>query len=181
MHSYSGGDMMNILSNDIDNVMDLYQHRFIMLFNAVGLSLGSIVIMLLTDARMAAAPLALSVVTLFLSVRYNKALRKCYSDIREGNVDLNTCIQENINGVRIIRSFATEDDEMRKFEKKNLRFRDNYINLTRVSAKYHMYFRLIGYAMSVVSMIVGIILAIDGEISPGQFTTFTTFSRDSAG
>ncbi len=175
MHSYSGGDMMNILSNDIDNVMDLYQHRFIMLFNAVGLSLGSIVIMLLTDARMAAAPLALSVVTLFLSVRYNKALRKCYSDIREGNVDLNTCIQENINGVRIIRSFATEDDEMRKFEKKNLRFRDNYINLTRVSAKYHMYFRLIGYAMSVVSMIVGIILAIDGEISPGQFTTFTTY------
>lgn len=175
VHSYSSGDMMNILSNDIDNVMDLYQHRFIMLFSAVGMGLGAIVIMLLTDWRMAVVPLALSVVTLFLSVKYNKALRKCYSDIRAGNVDLNTCIQENINGVRIIRSFATEDNEMRKFEKKNIRFRDNYINLTRTSAKYHMFFRLIGYAMSVSSMIIGIILAINGEITVGQFTTFTTY------
>ena len=96
LHSYSSGDMMNILSNDIDNVMDLYQHRFIMLFNAVGQTLGSIVIMLITDVRMAIAPLALSVISLFLSVRYNRALRKCYADIREGNVDLNSCIQENI-------------------------------------------------------------------------------------
>ena len=176
LHSYSSGDMMNILSNDIDNVMDLYQHRFIMLFNAVGQTLGAIVIMLITDVRMAIAPLALSVISLFLSVRYNRALRKCYADIREGNVDLNSCIQENINGVRVIRSFATEDDEMRKFEKKNQRFRDNYINLTKVAAKYNMYFRLIGYAMSVASMIVGIILAVDGEISPGQFTTFTTYT-----
>lgn len=175
IHSYSSGDMMNILSNDIDNVMDLYQHRFINLYNAVGMGIGAIFIMLFTDARMAIAPIALSVITLFLSIRYNKALRKCYSDIRKGNVDLNTCIQENINGVRIIRSFASEDAEMRKFEKKNLRFRDNYIQLTKTSAKYHMFFRLVGYAMSVSSMIIGIILAINGEITVGEFTTFTSY------
>ena len=74
-----------------------------------------------------------------------------------------------------MRSFATEAQEMEKFEKKNARFRDNYINLTKTAAKYHMYFRLIGYAMSVSAMIVGIILAVDGKISVGQFTTFTTY------
>ena len=175
VHSYSGGDMMNILSNDIDNVMDLYQHRFVFLFSAIVSGVGTIVIMLATSPVMAIVPLVLAVVTFFVSLKFKKELVKRYSDIREGNVDLNTCIQENINGVRIVRSFATEDEEMAKFEKKNARFRDNYVNLTKTAAKYHMYFRLIGYAMSVSAMIVGIILAVDGRISVGQFTTFTTY------
>ena len=110
VHSYSGGDMMNILSNDIDNVMDLYQHRFVFLFSAIVSGVGTIVIMLATSPVMAIVPLALAVVTFFVSLKFKKELVKRYSDIREGNVDLNTCIQENINGVRIVRSFATEDE-----------------------------------------------------------------------
>lgn len=175
VHAYTSGDMMNILNNDIDNVMDLYQHRFIMLYVAIVNCVGSIVIMMFTAPIMAIIPMALSIVTFFLSVSYNKALRKCYSDIRESNVDLNSCIQENINGVRIIRSFATEQQEMDKFEKKNIKFKDTHLSLAKTAAKYNMFFRLNGYAMSVGSMIVGIILAARGDITVGQFTTFTTY------
>ena len=91
VHSYSGGDMMNILNNDIDNVMDLYQHRFVFLLSAVVSGVGTI-IMLATNLLMAIVPLALAVVTFFVSLKFKKELVKRYSDIREGNVDLNTCI-----------------------------------------------------------------------------------------
>ncbi len=175
LHAYSSGDMMNILNNDIDNVTDMWSHRFSMLYESFANMIGAIIIMLLTSPLMAIIPLALSVVTLFLSISYNKAIKKCYQDIRDGNVDLNSCIQENINGVRIIRSFASEKYEMNKFEKKNAKFRDNYVNLTKVSAKYHMMFGLNGHAMAVGSMILGIILAVRGDITVGQFTTFTTY------
>ena len=175
VHSYSSGDMMNILNNDIDCVMDLYQHRFVFLTNSVLYGIGTIIIMLVTNVYMAIVPLALSVITFFVCRQYKKRLTKLYSDIREGNVDLNTCIQENINGVRVVRAFATENDEMAKFEKKNARFRDNYVNLSKTAAKYNMIFRLIGYAMSVSSMILGIVFAVDGKISVGQFTTYISY------
>jgi len=176
LHSYSSGDLLNIMQYDIDNMQQLWSHRFIFLYNAIIAMIGVVVIMLMTNVYMAIVPFLLCIVSFFLSVSYRKKLRVCYNEIRDGNVDLNTCIQENINGVRIVRSFATEDDEMAKFEKKNVRFRDNYVNLSKLSAKYNMYFRLVGYGMVVSSMIIGIILAVRGDITVGQFTTFTTYT-----
>jgi ATP-binding cassette subfamily B protein len=113
--------------------------------------------------------------TTFIARRYNKLLKKRYEKIRQVNVSLNTTVQENINGVRVVRSFATEKEEMERFKKKNIAFRDTYVEMAKTTSKYSMIFTLLGEMVGLLSMIIAIAIALNGQMSMGEFATYMTY------
>jgi ATP-binding cassette subfamily B protein len=84
-------------------------------------------------------------------------------------------VQENINGVRIIRAYASEQIEINKFGARNDKFKDGFIAQAKTVARYNIVFSGLSAGVSFASTVVGAILAVNGHITVGQFTTFAAY------
>ena len=85
-------------------------------------------------------PLTLVSVASFLSsqiaIRLEKELDRVYDAISEENAVMNTVAQENLAGVRTVKSFAREPYEIKKFRKHNQKYCDLNMDQARVLMKY---------------------------------------------
>ena len=79
----------------------------------------SLVVVFMTNAKLAL--IAIFVVPLASSImkKYSKRLRNTGKNIQESFGKLNTILQEGITGIRVIKAFATEDYEVKKYKEEN--------------------------------------------------------------
>ena len=173
--NYTAGDLLNVTNNDPTAIKDLYVHFVPFLLDSIVSMLLAMFFLVRINPLLAVIPVIMGIVTACLVRGYNKTLRKKYNVIRQGNVELNSYVQENINGVRVIRAYATEADEIKRFTKYNDAFMNNYVDLARTTSKYTMIFTILGEMVGVLSIIVGIMLATRGALSVGEFATFTSY------
>ena len=172
---YTSGDLLNITNNDTIAVKDLYLHHIPLVVQGLFQIGFSVFFLMLISPYLVIVPLVMGGASALVSVRYRRILRVKYDNIRRGNVELNTFVQENINGVRIVRAFATENEELKKFTQKNKKFKDNYIDLAKATAKYSMIFSIMGETLKLACLGVGIALSLNGLLSVGQFAIFVNY------
>ena len=172
---YTAGDLMNVTNNDPTAIKDLYVHFVPFLLESVISMIFATFFLVRINPVLAIIPVITGIVTAVLVRGYNKTLQKKYNVIRQGNVELSSYVQENINGVRVIRAYATENDEIKRFSKYNDAFMNNYVDLARTTSKYTMIFTVLGELVGILSIIAGIILATRGYLSVGEFATFTSY------
>ena len=79
----------------------------------------SLVVVFMTNAKLAL--IAIFVVPLASSImkKYSKRLRNTGKNIQESFGKLNTILQEGITGIRVIKAFAAEDYEVKKYKEEN--------------------------------------------------------------
>jgi ATP-binding cassette subfamily B protein len=176
LSNFSSGDILSATNNDTVAVKNLYMHHIPFIITAIFRMTFALYFLLRINIYLAIVPLATGLMTAFVSFRYRIVLRKKFDQIRKGQVELNTFVQENINGVRVIRAFASESQEIKGFKKKSGAFKDNYVSLAKTQAKYNMIFTLLGEAVNVIGIIIGIVLAIKGLLTVGEFATFATYA-----
>lgn len=104
--------------------------------------------------------------------KYTAAVKDEHNNIRETSADLNTRVQENIAGVRVVRSYSREDFEAEKFGVENGRFRQAYISLMKKWSLYHWKLALLGNYPYIVVMLLGGIFAINDRITIGTYLAF---------
>ena len=113
------GDIMSRLMNDVNSleqaivgpvitfITDMFKFGWILYF-CIKLDFQLTIIAL--------------VVCPFISLctyNFGKRIRKVFRLLRDKTADLNTLIQDNISGIRVITGFAKEDEEMERFRNKN--------------------------------------------------------------
>jgi len=72
-------------------------------------------------------------------IRFRKQARQNYRKIRGCNSEMSLTVQENIEAVRIVRSFTNEDTEMEKFRESNDKLKGAYINQVKLSSKLRLH------------------------------------------
>ncbi|MCV5262439.1 ABC transporter transmembrane domain-containing protein, partial [Escherichia coli] len=83
--------------------------------------------------------------------------------------------QENLTGVRVVRAYAQEEAEIRRFENLNREYAGQNLRLVKFAAAMRpMLFFFIGLGF-VIIVAVGVPMAIRGEISAGNFTSFILY------
>lgn len=172
---YNMGELLTTMNRDTITFKELYSRILMNLFDSVCVMAFSVVILASFDYRLLFIPLAVTPLFVFSLVRYLSQARKLFREIREGYSQINLAVQENINAVRIVRSFAGEDAEMQKFDRCNDRVRELSDRQVRLSAKYNSIFtafQQIGYVGTVV---VAAALVLSGNIMLGALTAATTY------
>ena len=81
---------------------------------------------------------------------------------------LNTYVQENISGNRMVKAFAKEDFEMEKFGVENDRYRDAELGAAAIWKKYVPIFELLSNLLTLVLMFVGGVMVVRGEMTLGD-------------
>lgn len=169
------GDIMARMTGDLEAVRHFTANViYSLFFNAI--TFISVMIMLFSIN--ATFTLILLVVTPFIGILAFKLAGKvkpAFSAIREQFSRLNSVVQENISGNRVIKAFAKEDYEIYKFSRENVGFKDINLEAAKVWEKYLPVLDSLAGALSVVIIFVGGIMVIRDDITLGQLVTFNSF------
>jgi len=170
------GELMSRMTGDLEGIrMLLIVGAPILLENGIYF-FGSIIILFSMSAKLAIACFCLSPLLAWGAFRYDKVIRPMFSEIREQHAHLNTAAQENISGVRVVKAFAREDYEIKKFEKENAATRDMNIKLSGLTARFFPTMDFLSGLSAVILIVYGGWMVANGTISLGTLTAFNGYA-----
>ncbi|MDD4388394.1 MAG: ABC transporter ATP-binding protein [Bacilli bacterium] len=162
------GDLIQRCTSDVDTVKgflssQLPQLLYIITSVAAGayqMAKINVGIMLVTSVVL---PL-----TLTFSIFYFKYVKKRFEEIEEVEADMTTVLQENVNGVRVVKAFNNEIYEVEKFEKRNAAFCNKNRKLINAMAYYWGFSDFLTLLQYLATVSYSIYLAEKGFISTGD-------------
>ncbi len=108
-------------------------------------------------------------------ILFGRRIHDRFENIQRKFSDISSRVQENLSGVRVVRAYAQENAEMRKFEQLNQEYVVQNIGLARLSALFMPLLQaLIGLGFLIVLLAGGYQL-LEHRISLGSFVMFNTF------
>ena len=118
-----------------------------------------------------AAMLAYPIITA-LSARFFRRLSPATARVQQDLADVAHVVEENIAGVRTVRSFGREDDEVRKLQAVAARTFDDSMEAARLRTIYTPLFSWLPAISQLVILGFGGYLVLEGQLSPGEFVAF---------
>jgi ATP-binding cassette, subfamily B, bacterial len=164
------GDVMARVTNDIQQISQVVTPGF----NFVIESLLSLLVPLITIALMQHDLLLVPVIFVFvLSVtlwRYNQRLRPVARELRERFGIMNAGLTEAVAGIEVVKGFAQEPEEERRFEQNAEAYCDSFVHQGRVEARS---LPLLVYGVAVgLAFGHALLLFLNGQVSVGQVITY---------
>ncbi len=134
----------------------------------------SLVVVFMTNAKLAL--IAIFVVPLASSImkKYSKRLRNTGKNIQESFGKLNTILQEGITGIRVIKAFATEDYEVKKYKEENDKNFYYLIRNKRLDARIKPMVEYVNIIVILCILYYGGTLVIRDKMTSGDLMKFIT-------
>ena len=122
--------------------------------------------------------LALVVITpliYFLTMKMSKEAHPVFFEIRESFSRLNSMVEENIGGNRVVKAFAREEFEIEKFNDYNQDYKQRNMASAEVSAKFLPWLDLLAGSLTRTTLLIGGWLVIQNQMTLGELITFNGF------
>ncbi len=170
------GDLMTRMSADLDWCRHFLAYIDYRIVDAVCTFLFAGIYLFTVNAKLTGMLLAVTPCLLIITKIFSKHVRPRFVFMREKLSEMNAAAQENIAGNRVVRAFAREEYEKERFEEKNLAFMDAHLKINKMWLTFHPMIELLANGMMLLTVFMGGILIIRGEITPGELTIFTGLS-----
>ena len=112
---HATGDQMSRLTSDVYSIMDFFGFGLGEMITSSLMFTGTVAMLLITDWRVALVVMTPIPVLMFFAFRFSGIVGPMWEKIRDEMAKLTTTLQENVSGVRVVKSFAREEHEMNKF------------------------------------------------------------------
>ena len=117
------GEMMSRLVTDLFDISELAHHGPENLLLCSLKIIGSFVLLLLINVPMTMILLAVTAVLVVFTALRQKKMQKIFTENRERIAEVNASVQNSLAGIRVVKTFATEDSENATFHASNSRYR----------------------------------------------------------
>ncbi|MFC5531817.1 ABC transporter ATP-binding protein [Cohnella yongneupensis] len=162
------GDLMSRLTADIEGIRNFIGFGLAQLLNTFFLLLFGFAMMFFVDWKLTLMVMVTVPVIGFIAIRFEQNIHPVFRSIRAAVSRLTVSVQENITGVRTVKSFAREPFELKKFAKGNEDYRDNHLGLARVWAKYFPLIEFIANLSVAILLLAGGWRVIQGSLTLGE-------------
>ena len=105
----------------------------------------------------------------------NNRMRGAFRENRARIADINSQIEDSLSGIRVVKSFGNETEEMRKFNAGNDRFVDSKKVSYRYMGIYNSGMGAFSTLITVISLIVGALLMTGGKLGAADLVTFLLY------
>ena len=170
------GDLMTRMSADLDWCRHFLSYIDFHILDAVCTFLFATVYLTYVNWKLTLLLIAITPVLLVITKLFSKHVRPRFAFMREKLSDMNTAAQENIAGNRVVKAFAREEYEKERFEEKNRAFMDSHLRINKLWLTFFPMIELLVNAIQLVTVFVGGLFIIGGELTPGQLAIFTSLS-----
>jgi ATP-binding cassette subfamily B multidrug efflux pump len=174
--SHRSGDLMAYAINDVNAIRMMFGMVFAQVLNSATSLLFSVSSMAgdvdvkLTVLALIPVPFAIAAV-LFIGQQIQYRFRR----VQELFSQLSGHVQENINGMRVLKAFAQEKSQYEDYERESLEKHDANIRLYRMSALLNPVITVLFGISYLIGLVYGGTLVIDGKITLGSYVAFNTY------
>ena len=166
------GDIMARMTGDTDAIRHFAAWVIYNIFENFTVFIFALITMFVINAKFMLLMFAITPLVAYCAYRMKMESNPIFFAIREQFSKLNTVVQENISGNRVVKAFAKEDYEKSKFEDRNKGYMDANIELASVIQKYMPMLNALSNMFTVVMILVGGILIINEKLTMGELVMF---------
>lgn len=169
------GNLIVRLTSDIAILQQTFRMSLRIGIRAPLLIIGSLVLMYTTNAELMLKILPLLLLTGVVLVFFISKLGPLFKQVQKKLDSLNTVLQENIAGVRVVKAFVRREHEELRFEKANDDFTGMHIKIMRFFSTFFPALTMLVNAGIIIVIWAGGIEDINGVLSIGEIVAFTDY------
>jgi ATP-binding cassette subfamily B protein len=162
------------LTSDVEQIRTFAGSGVVQLANAVVMLVGTTVLLLYLDWQLALVALAIVPVIVVLLVRFVGRIRPLFREVQQTLGRLNTVLQEDLQGVHVIRAFAREDYETARYKSVNEELLQKNLTTVRVFSNNFPFVFLFANLGTLAIIWFGGWQVIGGRLSIGDLVAFNT-------
>lgn len=169
------GQLMSRITNDLFDITELLHHGPEDVVISFIKFAGTLSILAWMNWRLALAAFVLIPVMFVYAYILNKKMKRAFKTNREKVADINARIEDNLSGIRVVKSFANEEIERKKFMEGNRGFLDSKKNSYFYMGQYHAGLTAFITMITVVVIVVGAVLLSSGTMNAPDLITFLLY------
>lgn len=169
------GDLVQRCTSDVNTVRLFLANQIIEFARSLFMVIFAIYVLIGLNRKLTAVAMATIPVLFITSYVFFIKIRKQFQLVDEKEGELSAVLQESLSGIRVVRAFGRQKFETEKFEKRNIEFRDRNIHLCKLLAYFWGVSDIISLSQVGMVLIIGTVMAVNGEISLGTLLVFTTY------
>ncbi len=166
------GHLMSRVTNDLFDISELFHHGPEDLFISIIKLAGAFLILWRIKPILTLGAFAIIPFMVVYAIWYNKKMKRAFKQNRARISDINAQIEDNLSGIRVVKSFANEDIEMDKFTHGNQRFLESKGESYQYLGMYHAGLNAFTTLISVVVVSLGAYLIAKGQMETIDLITF---------
>ena len=164
---YNTGELLTTINSDTIMFKELFCRMIPNIFDSIFVLILAVVMLARINLYLLIIPVVLTPFFAIALLRFRKLARENFRAIRGCNSNMSLTVQENIEAVRLVRSFTNEKLEKEKFDKSNITLRDSHIKQIKLSSTFEAIFSIIRQVAYVGSIAVAALLVMNGQLLVG--------------
>lgn len=170
------GDLMTRLSADLDWCRHFTSYIDYRIIDSVCMFLFTTIYLFCVSWKLTLLLVIVTPMLMLITKLYSSHVRPRFIAMRDRLSEMNTAAQENIAGNRVVKAFAREEYEKEQFDRRNEAFMESNLSINKLWLSFFPFIELLANAMMLITVFVGGLFIISGEITPGQLAVFTSLS-----
>ena len=170
--TYRTGDLMTRLTGDLDACRHMLAWVIKTIVESLALFGATMVYFFMMDWLLALIILLIAPCIFLIIIKFKNEVGPKHRNLREKLAQMNTAAQENISGNRVVKAFAREDYEIKRFDEANVDFAENNVDTALTWLKYFPIVETFANIMPVCLLVVGGLFIISGRLTFGEYAAF---------
>ena len=166
------GDLMSRLTGDLEAIRNFIGFGFAQILNMVLMVVFGAIMMMTMSWQLTLLTLICIPLLAFVALRFESQIHPAFQEMRLALSSLTTAVQENITGVRTVKSFAREPYEVEKFSTRNERYKTNQIHAATLWSRYFPIMEILASVSVVLLLVMGGRMVINQTLSLGELVAF---------
>jgi ATP-binding cassette subfamily B protein len=166
------GQLMSRSTVDLQAVRFFLGYGLIFIVQSLLTIVIAATVMFAVDPGLAAVSLAPMPFVIWIAFRYGRLNRPATQEVQQRIAELTAEVEENVGGVRVVKAFAQEERQLRRFDRAVARVFDQSMVSTRLRAFYSPLIGFLPQLGLAGLLFVGGHQAINGSLDVGEFVAF---------
>lgn len=169
------GQLMSRITSDLFDVTEFAHHCPEEFFIAGIKIIGSFAILCTMNVPLTVILFAVLPLMFVCTRKSRKSMRSAFKEQRHELGEINSQVEDSLLGIRVVKSFANEDEEASKFSKGNKRFFEAKARAYKYMGAFHTTTRVFDGVMYIVIVVIGALFMLKGKISPAEYTAYLLY------
>jgi ATP-binding cassette subfamily B protein len=166
------GELLERCTSDVDALRRFFSEQAIGVGRIILLFTINFIAILNLNVKLALISIIVIPVVIGVSIFFFRRITKAYEKYQEQEAILSTTLQENLTGVRVVKAFARQEFEVKKFDKENYEKFTRSKKLVKMQSLFWPLSDIVCSAQILTGLTVGAMMTIRNEITIGTYLAY---------
>jgi ATP-binding cassette subfamily B protein len=169
------GDLLSRAIQDVERIRFLTGRAIFRIIESIVLITLTTGVMIWMNPALGALAMVSMPLLIYRSITFGRAYRPLSLQIQKQLSTLTTRVEQNLRGMRVVKTFAQEEAEIERFNLENQKWYDLSAQAARMQSNNMPLLNLIANVSSVIILLYGGTLVINQSLTLGELVAFTTY------